>query len=102
MKQSLEDVAKRQAEEMAHTCSGGLLKAGETDMLDTKPDPDKMSFRMPLIPRRSRDFAPNGEPFAHVERSRINPCVQVRSYCSSSHKILNQNLSLTLPCMLKC
>lgn len=74
-------VHKRQAEEMAHTCSGGLLKAGETDMPEPKPDPDKMSFNMPLIPRRSRDFAPSGEPLAHVERSRINPCKKVESYC---------------------
>lgn len=46
-------------------------------MLDAKPEPDKISFRMPLIPSRSRDFAPKGEPLAHVEIRRINPCKQV-------------------------
>lgn len=67
------------SKDIAHTCSGGLLKAGETNMLQTRPDPDRISLRMPLIPRRRRDFAPRGEPFAHVESSRIKPCVLIRS-----------------------
>ena len=57
------------------TCSGGLLKAGETDDLAAMPEPDRISLRMPLIPRRSNVLAPNGDPLAQVERSRINPCM---------------------------
>ena len=67
-------------EECASTCSGGRLIAGETDMLATRPEPDNISLRMPLIPRRSRVLAPKGDPLAHVERSRINPCMPYKSH----------------------
>lgn len=43
-------------------------------MLPTKPEPDRISLRMPLIPRRRRVLALNREPLAHVERRRIKPC----------------------------
>ena len=54
-------------------CSGGRLIAGETDMLATRPEPDNISLRMPLIPRRNRVLVPKEDPLAHVERSWINP-----------------------------
>lgn len=59
----------------ASTCSAGLLNAGDTDMPATRPEPDRISFRMPLIPRSSKVFAPWSEPLAQVERSRIKPCI---------------------------
>lgn len=58
-----------------YTCSAGLLNAGETEALEDTPEPDSISLRMPLIPRRSSVLAPRGDPLAHVERSRIKPCI---------------------------
>lgn len=62
---------------LAHTCSAGLVKAGETDNLASRPAPDKISLRVPLTPKRSSVFAPRGEPLAQVERSRIKPCMSL-------------------------
>lgn len=56
-----------------HTCSAGLLRAGDTDMFPTSPDPAKISLRMPLIPRSSNVLAPTVDPLAQVARSRIKP-----------------------------
>ena len=61
--------------EQCSTCSGGLLKAGETEMLATRPEPDSISLRIPLMPRSSKVLAPRGDPLAHVESSRIKPCM---------------------------
>lgn len=72
----------------AITCSGGLLNAGETEMPATSPEPDRISLRMPLMPRSSKVFAPRWEPLAHVERSLIKPC--------KPHQVITQ------PQMKKC
>jgi len=42
-------------------------------MLETRPDPTRISLRIPLIPRRRRVFVARVEPLAHVERSLIRP-----------------------------
>jgi hypothetical protein len=55
------------------TCSGGLARAGETVVPATRPEPKSMSFKVPLIPRRRRVLAANGDPLAQVERSRMTP-----------------------------
>lgn len=57
------------------TCSAGRLNEGETVALEETPEPDSISLRMPLIPRRSKALAPRGDPLAQVERSRIKPCI---------------------------
>lgn len=56
------------------TCPVVLPKAGETDEFVEMPEPDNISLRMPLIPRRSKVLAHNGDPLAQVETSRIKPC----------------------------
>jgi hypothetical protein len=55
------------------TCSGGLAKAGETVIPATRPEPERISFKVPLVPRRRRVLAANGDPLAQVERSRMTP-----------------------------
>lgn len=45
-------------------------------MLATRPDPDSISLRIPLMPRSSKVLAPRGDPLAHVESSRIKPCMR--------------------------
>lgn len=55
------------------TCSGGLVRAGETVVPANRPEPERMSFKVPLIPRRRRVLDANGDPLAQVERSRITP-----------------------------
>lgn len=69
-----------------HTCSGGLLKAGEIDTVATRSEPDSISLSIPLIPSSSKVFAPSGDPLAHVESSLIKPCntCQVRIHPSRS------------------
>lgn len=62
----------------ANTCSGGLLNAGETDEFAAMPEPERISLRMPLIPRRSNVLVPNGDPLAQVERSRIKPWIDAK------------------------
>lgn len=69
------------------TCSGGLVNAGGTDPLADTPDPDRISLRMPLIPRRSNVLAPKCEPLEQVESSRTNPCMQHGSrFAQSEHR----------------
>jgi hypothetical protein len=58
---------------ISNICSGGLFNAGETEVLEETPEPERISLRIPLIPSRSRVLAPRGDPLAHVERSRIKP-----------------------------
>jgi hypothetical protein len=58
---------------ISYICSGGLFRAGETEMLETRPEPARMSLRIPLIPRRRSVFVARVEPLAHVERSLIRP-----------------------------
>lgn len=54
---------------ITHTCSAGVLKAGEIET-----EADKMSLRIPLMPSIIKVLAPNEEALAHEERSRIKPC----------------------------
>lgn len=48
-------------------------------MLEELPEPESTSLRMPLIPRDSKVLAPNGEPLAQVESSRIKPWMVCKS-----------------------
>lgn len=59
--------------ETLQTCSGGLANAGLMETLATRPEPDKISLRVPLIPRRRRVLAANGDPLAQVDKRRIKP-----------------------------
>lgn len=83
-----------------YTCSGGLLNAGETEALEETPDPDRISLRMPLIPRRSKVLAPRGDPLAQVERSRIKPCICLLSQGPTtkgfSIRLKRQKIALTV------
>lgn len=74
-------------EETASTCSAGLLRAGGTDELAETPEPDKISLRVPLIPRRSKVLDPRGDPLANVDSSRIKPCMPQVSSQTTSLKI---------------
>lgn len=68
-------MTKRKVLVLYYTCSGGLLNAGETEALEETPEPDRISLRIPLIPRSNKVLAPRGDPLAQVERSRIKPCI---------------------------
>lgn len=61
------------------TWSGGLVKEGGTETLPIKLETGSISLRMPLISRWSKVLAPKGDPFAHIERSRIKPCMTDKS-----------------------
>jgi len=63
----------RKKQNIQSTCSGGLVRAGETDILATTPEPESISLRIPLMPSKRSVLAPNGDPLAHVDRRRIKP-----------------------------
>lgn len=85
-----------------HTCSGGLLKAGEIETAATRSEPDRISLSIPLIPSSNKVLAPSGEPLAHVERSLIKPCktCQVRIQIKFANNPHMEDLNIL--CRLTC
>jgi len=92
-------MTKRRVLKLNHTCSGGLLNAGETEALEETPEPDRISLRIPLIPSSSKVLAPRGDPLAQVERSRIKPCIypsQGPKTAAKMHQRLEAKITLTV------
>ena len=66
------------------TWSAGLDKAGATDVPATKPEPERISLIVPLMPSRRSVLAANSDPLAHVERRRIKPWKDAQSIFSTT------------------